>query len=411
MTSVEVEIAERLLTHLREGTADSAETDLRIPAWYYFDEGQAARERALFFRTPLVATVSSALPEAGSFVTLDLIGVSLLLVRQDGGTLAGFRNVCRHRGGPVEQEACGTRRVFTCRYHGWTYNRDGALRHVPYAEGFDSVEPACHGLVPVGVAERHGLVFVTLGSTEPPDVAAWLGPDFDAQLAELGLGGWSLHVDERFAQPVNWKLVADGLMDILHPKFLHPDSVGKLILTHTHTFDRHGRHARLAMARHKLDRFKDDDVPDGADLRRYVITNLILYPNTMLVSQPDHFELWSVFPDADSPQRCTTSIRFLVPHPPDDAERARLDQSWEILRDAVTGEDWPMAAAIQQAANSSGTPQPIEFVYGRDEVPLQHLHRHLAADLGAEGIIGPDGPAVQRCAQSPPVVVRALYGP
>ena len=275
--------------------------------------------------------------------------------------------------------------MFTCRYHGWTYNRDGALRHVPYAGAFDSVEPACHGLVPIGAAERHGLVFVTLGSTEPPDLAAWLGAEFDAQLAGLGLGGWSIHVDERFTQPVNWKLVADGLMDILHPKFLHPDSVGKLILTHTHTFDRHGRHARLAMARHKLDRFKDDDVPDGADLRRYVITNFILYPNTMLVSQPDHFELWTVFPDADSPQRSTTSIRFLVPSPPEGAERARLDQSWEILRDAVTGEDWPMAQAIQKAANSSGTPEPVEFVYGRDEVPLQHLHRRLAEDLGHDG--------------------------
>ena len=392
MTSVEVRIAERLLTHLREGTADSAESDLRVPASYYTDRGQAARERALFFRTPLVATVSSALAEPGSFVTMDLIGVPLLLVRRDDGTLAGYRNVCRHRGGPVEQEPCGSRRVFTCRYHGWTYNRDGALRHIPYAGGFDSVEPACHGLVPIGAAERHGLVFVTLGSTTPPDPAAWLGPEFDAQLAELGLGAWSLHVDERFSQPVNWKLVADGLMDILHPKFLHPDSVGKLILTHTHTFDRYGRHARLAMARHKLDRLKDDDVPDGADLRRYVITNFILYPNTMLVSQPDHFELWTVFPDPESPQRSVTSIRFLVPGEPDPADRARLDQSWEILRDAVTGEDWPMAQAIQKAANSSGTPEPIEFVYGRDEVPLQHLHRLLAKDLAGSAGLGAPAP-------------------
>ena len=384
MTTVEVQIAERLLNHLRAGTADSADSDLRIPAWYYFDEGQAARERALFFRRPLVATVSSALPGPGSFVTLDLIGVPLLLVRQDDGSLAGFKNVCRHRGGPVEQECSGTRRVFTCRYHGWTYNRDGELRNVPYAGGFDSVEVACHGLVPIGTAERHGLVFVTLGSTEAPDVAAWLGEEFDRQLAGLGLGTWPLHVEETFTQPVNWKLVADGLMDILHPKFLHPDSVGKLILTHTHTFDRHGRHARLAMARHKLDRYKDDEVPDGADLRRYVITNFILYPHAMLVSQPDHFELWTVFPDAESPQRSTTTIRFLVPTPPSDEDRTRLDQSWAILNDAVTGEDWPMAQAIQKAANSSGTPEPIEFVYGRDEVPLQHFHRHLAEDLTAD---------------------------
>jgi phenylpropionate dioxygenase-like ring-hydroxylating dioxygenase large terminal subunit len=380
MTSAKVQIAERLLTHLRAGTADSAETDLRLPAWHYFDEGHAARERGLFLRTPLVATVGSALPSPGSFVTLDLIGVPLLLVRQDDGSLACFKNVCRHRGGPVEQQACGTRRVFTCRYHGWTYDRDGGLRHVPYSDGFDSVEPACHGLVRIGAAERHGLVFVTLGSSEPPDVAAWLGPAFDEQLAALGLSTWTLHVDEVFTQPVNWKLVADGLLDILHPKFLHPDSVGRLILTHTHTFDRYGPHALLSMARHKLDRFKDE-VPGGVDLRRYVISNFILYPNTMLVTQPDHFELWTVFPSADSPQSSMISIRFLVPEPPDtDAERA-LDQSWVILRDAVTGEDWPMAQAIQKAANSSGTPEPVEFVYGRDEVPLQHLHRLLADDL------------------------------
>jgi hypothetical protein len=40
-----------------------------------------------------------------------------------------------------------------------------------------------------------------------------------------------------------------------------------------------------------------------------------------------------------------------------------------------------MAQAIQKAANSSGTPEPIEFIYGRDEVPLQHFHRRLADDL------------------------------
>ncbi|HMC80840.1 MAG TPA: SRPBCC family protein, partial [Acidimicrobiia bacterium] len=107
------------------------------------------------------------------------------------------------------------------------------------------------------------------------------------------------------------------------------------------------------------------------------------YPNTMLVTQPDHFELWTVFPGADSAQTSTTSIRFIVPNlPQTDAERVPLDQSWAILKEAVTGEDWPMAQAIQRGANSSGTPEPIEFVYGRDEVPLQHLHRLLAADLG-----------------------------
>src|SRR4029079_12696714 len=103
------------------------------------------------------------------------------------------------------------------------------------ADGFDSVDPACHGLVRIGAAERHGLVFVQLGSTERRALAAGPPSDLDEQLAGHGLDGWSLYVDEAFTQPMNWKLVADGLLDILHPKFLHPDSVGRPILPHTPT--------------------------------------------------------------------------------------------------------------------------------------------------------------------------------
>jgi phenylpropionate dioxygenase-like ring-hydroxylating dioxygenase large terminal subunit len=379
-------VAERLLAHLRAGTTDREESDLRLPAWHYFDADRAAQERAVFMERPLLATVSSALPTPGSFVTMELLGVPLLVVRRDDGTVAGFRNICRHRGGRVEPDASGSRRVFTCRYHGWTYERDGALRHVPYHEGFESVEPACHGLLGVGTAERHGLVFVHLGSAEPPDVGAWLGPELDEQLAGYGLTGWSLHIDECFTQPLNWKLVADGLLDILHPKFLHPESVGRLIQTNTHTWDRYGHHGRLAMARRKLDKIRDS-IPPGTDLRKYVITNYFVYPNVMIVAQPDHFELWSVFPDPTSPERSTTSIRFLVPGPPatDDAA-ALLDQQWAILRDAVLGEDWPMAETIQRGAKviASGTaPDGFDFVCGRNEAPLQHLHRRLAEDIAA----------------------------
>lgn len=372
-------IVERLVAHLREGTTDAAESDLRLPAWHYFDPDHAALERAMFLGRPLLAAVSSALPAPGAFLTMELVGVPLLLVRQEDGSLAGFRNVCRHRGGRVEQQVCGSRRLFTCRYHGWTYERDGSLRHVPYGEGFPSVDPACHGLVPVATAERHGLVWVQLGAMGGLDTASYFGSEFDEQLGQVAPEGWEVYIEESFTQPINWKLIADGLLDILHPKFLHPDSVGRLIQTHTHTWDRYGHHGRLAMARRKLDKIKDD-VPAGTDLRRYVITNFFVYPNTMLVLQPDHIELWTVFPDAESPERSTTYIRFLVPaQPQTDDARALLDQQWEILTEAVTGEDWPMAESIQRAVKSTRTP----FIYGTNELPAQHLHRRLAEDIEA----------------------------
>ncbi|MGH8998475.1 MAG: SRPBCC family protein, partial [Acidimicrobiia bacterium] len=170
------------------------------------------------------------------------------------------------------------------------------------------------------------------------------------------------------------------------------------IQTNTHTWDRYGYHGRLAMARRKLDRIRHD-LPEGTDLRRYVITNFFVYPNTMLVTQPDHFELWSVYPDASSPERSRTSIGFLVPRMPEtDAERASLDRQWQILRDAVMGEDWPMAASIQQAVRSACTvpsPDGLEFVCGKNESPLQHLHCRMAEDVESDDVVV-DLPATER---------------
>jgi phenylpropionate dioxygenase-like ring-hydroxylating dioxygenase large terminal subunit len=380
----ELEVAERLLTHLRDGTTDTAEegTDLRLPAWHYFDPDHAAREREVFMRRPLLAAVSSSIPAPGDFLTLELVGVPVLLVRQEDGTVAGLRNICRHRGARVETEATGTKRVFACKYHGWSYDRDGACRNIPYQEGFSSVDRACSGLLRVGTAEQDGLIWVILGSDTVPDVSSWLGPEISGLIRSCGLTHWDVYIDESYTVPANWKLIADGLLDILHPKFLHPESVGRLIQTNTHTWDRYGHHGRLAMARRKLDKIRDD-VPEGTDLRQYVITNFVIYPNMMLVTQPDHFELWSVFPDGTSPTRSRTSIRFLVPGGGlSDEARAKLDQQWEILKNAVFTEDWPMAESIQQGARAV----PIEgfdYIYGKNETPLQHLHRRLAEDIAA----------------------------
>jgi phenylpropionate dioxygenase-like ring-hydroxylating dioxygenase large terminal subunit len=377
LTGNDVEVAERLLAHLRNGTSDMADEVLELPAWLYYDEHQAARERTLLRTRPILATHCSALPDPTSFVTLELIGVPVLIVRQGDGTVQAFRNICRHRGGPVEQEASGKHRLFTCRYHGWTYEGDGSIRNIPYEEGFEAVDRACHGLVPVACGERDGLIWVQLEG-DSIDVAGYLGDDLDAVFASFGLESWQLYVNEPIEQEINWKLVADGLLDIYHPKFLHPNSVGRLLETNVHVWDRMGVHGRLAMARRKLGQFVDA-VPDQEDLRAYVITNFFVYPSTMLVIQPDHIELWTVYPDGESATRSTTLIRFLVPEmPATDEARRPLDLSWEILKDAVVQEDMPMARAIQVAAPETATDH---YVIGRNESPVQHLHRQLKADL------------------------------
>ena len=99
----------------------------------------------------------------------------------------------------------------------------------------------------------------------------------------------------------------------------------------------------------------------------------------MVIAAPDHVEFWSVWPSTETASRSITNIRFLVrPEILTDEMAARLLQSWEILGAAAQNEDWPMEASIQ--ANSQANPDG-SYLYGRNEIPCQHLHRQLAKDL------------------------------
>jgi phenylpropionate dioxygenase-like ring-hydroxylating dioxygenase large terminal subunit len=287
--------------------------------------------------------------------------------------------MCRHRGGRVESAASGSRRAFVCRYHGWSYERDsGALRHVPYASSFETIDPACNGLIAFHTQERHGLVFVDLSNDRDRSLAEWLGAEVDAQIAPWQLPDSTLLFEKVYDLEINWKLVMDGAIDVIHPRFLHVDGVGKLIESNVGVFRDYGRHGKHFGARSKLRALAREGAPiDGGS--RYIGTNLLLYPNTMMIGAPEHVELWTVWPVPDDPARCTVHIRFLVRTEILDAEiEARVRKSWEILERAATQEDWPMERWIQE--NARAWPQAV-FRYGRGELACQHLHRQLRRDL------------------------------
>src|SRR5271168_4899978 len=83
-----------------------------------------AERRAVFAHewTAIGATATVASP--GDYLSVWVAGYPLVVVN-DAGTLRAFHNVCRHRAGPLVDEASGTCTRFVCRYHGWTYALDG----------------------------------------------------------------------------------------------------------------------------------------------------------------------------------------------------------------------------------------------------------------------------------------------
>ena len=153
-------VIERVLGHIANGTTDTSEGCWREPVANYRSQARLDAELALLRRLPTAYCPSAALPEAGSYVAREAAGTPLLVVRGSDGRVRAFRNACRHRGMQVAQGS-GCAAAFSCRYHGWTYGLDGALRHVPHADGFPGLEKERHGLVPVAAAERGGLVWVS----------------------------------------------------------------------------------------------------------------------------------------------------------------------------------------------------------------------------------------------------------
>src|SRR5262245_60314823 len=103
---------EQMLSLLAANTTHMADREYVQPVADYIDPVHARRERDLLFRrTPLIVAAADELARPGAFRTVDIDGVSALIVRQDDGSLKAFHNVCRHRGCRVVDAECGTTRT------------------------------------------------------------------------------------------------------------------------------------------------------------------------------------------------------------------------------------------------------------------------------------------------------------
>ncbi|WP_161563997.1 aromatic ring-hydroxylating oxygenase subunit alpha [Cupriavidus lacunae] len=376
--SVNAAVAETMISHLMNETTDLADRDIHVPVEHFVSPLRAQAEIDLMKTLPLLVAHRSELPNPGDFITRDVFGTPLLLSRQNDGSVQAFLNMCSHRGGRVETGESGNRRVFTCRYHGWSYDANGGgLRVVPYQTSFDPINFSTHGLDRIKTEEVHGLIFVDFSNNQARPVADYLGPEVEAQIAPWYLEDSTILIEKSYTLDINWKLLMDGAIDVLHPQFLHPGGVAELVETNVGVFRSYGRHGQHFSSRKKL-----RELAKNGDARnlgtKYIASNLVIYPNTMMIAAPEHVEFWTVWP-TENPAKATVQIRFLVRKnilTPEIERRVR--KSWDILENAASTEDWPMEEWIQQNATARPTGT---FRYGRSELSAQHLHRQLARDL------------------------------
>ena len=161
------------------------------------------------------------IPSAGDYFTIRVLNEPLLVVRGDDGEVRALANVCRHRGMPLAADAeTGNARRFVCRYHAWSYGRDGALASAPRMPKERVKGCRLHGF---RTETWRGFIYANLsGDAEP------LAPQLTKLDELIGLFDQSKmrHVHtEHETWACNWKLLVENFMEAYHLSVVHPETL------------------------------------------------------------------------------------------------------------------------------------------------------------------------------------------
>ena len=205
-------------------------------SWYRSAAIFRIEKERLFCREWLAVCREEELPRPGDSLVLEVLGESILVVRNREGLLRAFYNVCRHRGSRLcraadEPLAAGRvalaggvtgGRLIVCPYHQWSYDLNGALVAAPHlgaGTGFDKQE---YRLYPVGVETWGGFVFLHLTPAEAKPIAVQLG-EIPPRLQRYPLADLRIGATIRYQVHANWKIICENYNECYHCGGVHPE--------------------------------------------------------------------------------------------------------------------------------------------------------------------------------------------
>ena len=286
------------VSELAENVATPFERAQAMPVSAYTSEDFLALEQSeIFSRSWLCAGRADALKKPGDYMTIEIAGEPIIVLRDREGELRALSNVCRHRMS-VLLEGRGNVRTITCPYHAWTYSLDGSLRGAPAMEKNDSFCKNDVSLPAIRCEEWLGWIMVTL-DPDLPSVAESLA-DVDTLVGYLNMGDYVQTFSEEHRWNTNWKILAENFMESYHLPMCHAGTIGgasKLQdMVCPEGFPGFNYHHIL----------KDDSVPlalahpsntalEGDQRRRTWL--LAIYPSLMITLTPGYFWYLSLLPD------------------------------------------------------------------------------------------------------------------
>lgn len=207
---------------------DEREGTLRVDRAVYHDPAIFEEEIVRLFEGGWVFVAhDSQIRNPGDYFATRLGRQPVFVMRQKGGGIGAFLNVCTHRGAtllPLEQ---GRASVITCRFHGWVFGQDGRCIKIKNEEtgayGHGDLKSRA-ALQPVARVEAYrGFIFASLEPDVRP-LADWLGPAarwIDLMVDQSPEGLEVVRGASTYVFRGNWKLQAENGVDGYHVSTVH----------------------------------------------------------------------------------------------------------------------------------------------------------------------------------------------
>lgn len=375
---------------------------------YHDPEIFAEEMEVIFKRSWYMIGRVDQIPNPGDYFVYDMptFDLSLLICRDKQGNINGFHNVCPHRGNVVEHRESGTcRGLFTCRFHGWSFDLNGNSARIRDEEGFFDLDKDQLALKPVPLDTWEGFIFVA-----PVDEPAQTLEEYLGQQARDLVGyPWSRCTQSyQFETEIacNWKLAVDSPAEVYHIPVLHPKSAAPTMMASGNPFGRlldcelKGPHRtnshysvqaeprpvqKLAYedataSQNVVRESFDFEMPKGINptrSRHWSVDLIMFFPGLSFTTSAGMYTAHQVWPLA--PNRCLYQQRVFVPRARNAAERFGQENTMVEYRDVVM-EDLSTLERIQRALDTGRIKQ---FHYHDHELALRHQHKVVTDILAA----------------------------
>ena len=375
----------------------------------YHDPAIYEKEMAAIFRRSwfMIGRVEQV-AKPGDFFTfyMPTFRQDVLVCRDRNGEVRAFHNVCTHRGNVVEHRREGhSNGLFTCRFHGWSFDLQGNLKGLRDEEGFFGLDKKCLGLKPIPMGLWQGFIWVCPEDEPHQSLEEFLG-DQGRDTAGYPWGACTQFYQTEAEVACNWKLVNDSPAEVYHIPVLHPNSAAPTMMASGNVMGRlldvqvRGNHRtnshysvmgepkpvqklayyHAAAAQNVVRDDLEYEMPVGINATRspfWTVDLIMFFPTLAFTLSAGMYTAHQVWPLG--PNKSIYHQRVFVRPATTAAERFGQENTMVEYRDIVM-EDFSTLERIQRALDSG---QIREFHYHDHEFALRHQHHVVSQTLAA----------------------------